>query len=438
MNRQSRAFRAAVTIEHRVLGVAFLVLLLLGVWFTYAVFNKSFTEYDEVMLKASKIGLQLPDRADVKVRGVIVGEVVGTRTTADGALLTLGLYPSRRDSVPADVEARIVPKTLFGEKFVALDPQGQDASPIQPGATIEEAELSMEVERVLRDIYPLLRAVQPAEINYTLTAMANALEGRGEAIGANLATLNDYLERTNPQIPALVEDLRLLSEVSDVYRSAVPEIARLLRNSVSTGSTFIEKEQKIQALFADVAAFSSTSRDFLEANGENIIRLGELGARQLPVYEKYAPEYPCLLDAIVKVAPRQAEAFRGYTLHINLETLPKQPRGFGPQDDAVYGDKRGPLDEELCRRGMSDEWNQQNLPPASLVPDIVDGVDEPTGKQRPAPVLDMTSGFAGSGAERDVVNSVAAPVLGVPTDSVPDVATLLFGPLARGAEVGLR
>ncbi|HEU4512229.1 MAG TPA: MCE family protein [Nocardioidaceae bacterium] len=438
VNRQSRAFKAAVTVEHRVLGAAFLALLLLAVWFTYAVFNKTFTEYDEVTLRASKIGLQLPDRADVKVRGVLVGEVIGTRTTSEGAELTLGLYPSRRDVVPADVEARIVPKTLFGEKYVALEPQGPATEPIQAGAVIEEAELSMEVERVLRDIYPLLRTVQPAEINYTLTAIATALEGRGEAIGANLATLDDYLERTNPQIPALVEDLRMLSEVSDVYRSAMPEVARLLRNSVTSGVTFIEKEQKIQALFADVAAFSSTSRDFLEANGRNIIRLGELGARQLPVYEKYAPEYPCLLDAIVKIAPRQAEAFRGYTLHINLETLPKQPRGFGPQDDAVYGDKRGPLPEELCRRAMNDEWHQGNLPPDSLVPDLVDGVDEPTGKRRPAPVLDMTSGYAGSEAEQGVVNTVAGPVLGVPADTVPDVATLLFGPLARGMEVELR
>jgi phospholipid/cholesterol/gamma-HCH transport system substrate-binding protein len=176
----------------------------------------------------------------------------------------------------------------------------------------------------------------------------------------------------------------------------------------------------------------------LEANGDNIIRLGQLGARQLPLYAKYAPEYPCLLDAIVKAAPRQAETFRGYTLHINLETLPKQPRGFGPQDDPVYGDKRGPLPDELCRRAISDEWHQGNLPPKALVPDIVDGVDEPTGKQRPAPLVDLSSGFAGTSAERDVVNSVAAPVLGVPVDSVPDVASLLFGPLARGMEVELR
>ena len=443
INRQSRAYRNAVTFEHRVLGVAFLVLLLLGVWFTYAVFNQSFTSYDKVTLLASKTGLQLPDRADVKLRGVIVGEVLGSEVTSQGVRLTLGLFPSKRTDVPADVSARIIPKTLFGEKYVSLQvPQrtslSQVVDPIQPGAQIHEARVSFEIEQLLRDIYPFLRTVQPAELNYTLTAMATALEGRGEAIGHNMTVLNDYLKRTNPQIPGLVADLRMLAQTSDVYREAVPELARVLRNSVTTGRTFIEKEQKIQALFDDVAAFSSTSRDFLEANGDNIIRLGQLGARELPVYAKYAPEYPCLLDGIVRAIPRQDQSFRGKTLHINLEPLRKQPRGFGPQDKPIYGDKRGPENVSLCRQAINGRWGQQNLPPSSLVPNIKDGVDEPLGKERPAPVFDLSSGYAGTSGERTVVNSVAAPVLGVSADQVPDVASLLFGPLARGTEVGLR
>ena len=440
VNRQSKGYRTVVTIEHRVLGVAFLALLLLGCWFTYAVYNKSFSEFDEVTLRSSKTGLQLPDRADVKLRGVIVGEVVDASSTAEGAEITLGLYPSKREAVPANVTARILPKTLFGEKYIALQVPGTPAEPIEPGDTIEESVVAIEVERVLNDMYPLLRAVQPAELNYTLTAMANTLEGRGEAMGENLAILNDYLERTNPQIPALVEDLRKLSKVSDVYRSVVPEVARLLRNSVTSGNTFIEKEQKIQALFDDVASFSSTSKDFLEANGDNIIRLGELGRQQLRVYAKYAPEYPCLLDAIVTAAPRQAETLRGYILHINLETLPRQPRGFGPQDDPVFGDKRGPHDESMCRRTIAGEWGQHNLPPEELMPEVVDGVDNDTlGKtRRPAPTLDLTSGLAGTRAERMVVNAMVAPVLGKAATEVPDLASLLFGPLARGTEVGYR
>ena len=50
----------------------------------------------------------------------------------------------------------------------------------------------------------------------------------------------------------------------------------------------------------------------------------------------------------------------------------------------------------------------------------------------------MTSGYAGTASERDVVASIAGPAMGVPAPQVPDVATLLFAPLARGAEVSVR
>ena len=445
MNRTSKGFRTAVAIEHRVFGVAFLALLLLFGWITYAIFNKQFTDYVNVNLETSKIGLQLPDRADVKLNGVIVGAVTERRSAASGAKLTLGIYPSQVETIPADVTARILPKTLFGEKYVALQvPEGGSSNSISAGDVIDESEVAIEVERVLEDIYPLLRAVQPADLNYTLTAMATALEGRGESIGNNLTVLNDYLERTNPQIPDLVEDLRLLSEVSDTYSDVMPELAQLLRNSVASGKTFVEKEEKIQAFFSDVASFSSTSKDFLEANGDNIIRLGELSVPQLRLYAKYAPEYPCLLEGIVGAIPKQAETFRDKTLHINLETLPRQPRGFGPQDQAVYEAKNGPHSVELCRRAISGEWGQHNLPPDSLVPDLADGVEEPTGKgqspNRVAPngVIDLTSGYAGTESEQKVVNTLVAPVLDVPVAEVPDLSTLLFGPIARGTEVTLR
>ncbi len=106
---------------HKVLGVAFILMLLAGIWFTYAIFTKKFSEYDEVKLQTSKIGLQLPARADVKVRGVIVGEVLDFDTNADGAELTLGIYPDETETIPANVTGSIVPKTLFGEKYVALE-----------------------------------------------------------------------------------------------------------------------------------------------------------------------------------------------------------------------------------------------------------------------------------------------------------------------------
>ena len=87
---------------------------------------------------------------------------------------------------------------------------------------------------MLTDLYPLLRAVQPADLNTTLNAVATALEGRGERLGQNLETLDDYLNRFNPEIPALIEDLRLTARVSDTYADVLPEIATILRNTITT------------------------------------------------------------------------------------------------------------------------------------------------------------------------------------------------------------
>jgi phospholipid/cholesterol/gamma-HCH transport system substrate-binding protein len=207
-----------------------------------------------------------------------------------------------------------------------------------------------------------------------------------------------------------------------------------LRNSVSTGRTLVEKEAKIRALFTDVARFSGTSQEFLAANGENIIRLGEVSVPQLRLFEKYAPEYPCLLQGQADWIPQMNSGWRGHTLHINLETIPRQPTGYSPADDPEYDARNGPHCETL----PTPPYSQRNPAPQPAPHVVDDGVESGHNKHRAAPAVDLTSGLAGTALERSVVDAVAAPVLDVPADEVPDVATLLFGPLARGAEVNLR
>ena len=423
--------------NHKILGVVFLVLVMAGVYLVYGIFTKSFVSYDKVSLQTSTIGLQLPKRADVKIRGVIVGEVLDATSNTDGATLTLGIYPSQLDTIPANVTGSIVPKTLFGEKYVSLVVPAQPASGhIEPGATISRTVVATEVEKVLADLYPLLRAVQPAEINKTLNALATALEGRGEKIGHNLEVVDSYLKRINPQIPALVEDLKLTSQVSDVYSDVLPEIATILRNTITTTGTLEDREAKLNALFVDVASFSDTARTFLQDNGDNMIRLGQVSAPQLRVLSKYSTEFPCLTGGIVNAGKLQAEAFRGFELHIILETLPNQPRGYGPQDQPRFGEDRGPN----CLHLPNPPWNQAN--PVRHQPNMNDGVDEPTGKgtSRVATGYDFASGdgAVGSPEESDLLKSLLAPGLGLSADEVPDLGVLLIGPMARGAEVRMR
>ena len=120
------------------------------------------------------------------------------------------------------------------------------------------------MEKVLDDLYPLLRTVQPAELNYTLNALATALEGRGNKIGESLVTLDGYLKRMNPQLPALINDIKLLAKVTDLYADVTPALAATLRNTVKTGNTLRSKEATLQKFLDDTASFSDTATAFLE------------------------------------------------------------------------------------------------------------------------------------------------------------------------------
>lgn len=437
---------------HRFLGVVFIALLAFAVWLVYAIFAQKFTSFDKVTLSTDSIGLQLPQRADVKIRGVIIGEVLDRRADGrGGATLTLGIHPSQISQVPQDVTASILPKTLFGEKYVALDiPKGQplgSTASLQAGDHIGQTKMPLEVEKVLRDFYPLLRTIQPAELDYTLNAVANALDGRGEQIGRSIVTLDSYLKRLNPQIPALVADLKLLAKDSGVYADVVPQLAQTLRNTVKTGHTLIDKQTALHQFLRDVRGLSDTTTGFLRANGDNIIQLGKVSAPTVRLLARYSPEYDCLLKGIVGQIPMLADTFRGFIFHISVELLPKQPRGYntkGYNDKPVYGDHRPPT----CA-GLPNPPGSQAVPYGSKgspikIPNFRDGVDDNGGtlgrgdNQRPATGFGRLPVVAGTPAQRHLIAALTAPALGVPADRVPGTTSLLFAPVAAGTEVSTR
>lgn len=353
----------------RTLGILFIALMLAGVWLVDAVFNQAFTSFDKVSLPTDASGLQLPDRADVKIRGVIVGEVtkVLANPGGNGALLTLGIEPSQIGSIPSNVTASILPKTLFGEKYVELNiPSNASQQHLVAGGHITQTVLPIELENVLNDLYPFLTAVEPAQLNYTLNALADALDGRGERLGQTLTQLNSYLIKFNPKLPGLVDDLTKLASVSGTYADVAPQLADTLRNTVTTTNTLKSQQAALHALLRQTAAFADTSTSFLNANGQNIIDLANVSAPQLALLNSYSSSFPCLAQGLASQVPLLSSAFRGYMLHINLIPFPKQPRGYGTQDKPVYGATNSASCAGLPNPGI----------PYKNTPNVIDGVDD--------------------------------------------------------------
>lgn len=447
----------------KILGAAFIALMLFFLWLTYAFFNKTFVDSVPVTLTTGTTGVNLPKHADVKLRGMIVGEVRKVEPDGKGVKLSLAMKPDYIKDVPAGVTAQLIPKTLFGEKYVALiPPENLTGQSLRAGDVITKAEVPIEVEALLNDLYPLLEAVDPASLSYTLTAVSTALEGRGAKLGDTLVTLNDYLKKTEPDVPQLIDDLKALGTVADGYADAMPQLGRLLRNVVVTGDTVVAKKAQLTAFFDEGTALSNTLTDFVAANGDNLVALADEGRPILETVAKYSGTFPCFLGALHKMIPRLDDAFRENTLHINLEVIPKQPDAYADNENASTPSREvinstpeaqpTCLDLEDINKGIEKYGQRTDAgpypgPDASVYKLI--GLKSSHGKfgtdadynratasgaSLQELVQPSTRGIDSPG-QRSALNAMLAASLGMSAKDVPDIGSLLVSPIIRGSEV---
>ncbi|WP_175409069.1 MCE family protein [Streptomyces sp. TRM64462] len=410
----------------RVYGVLFLLVIALLLSLTVAVYQQVFTPVVRVTLEAGTLGNQLEPRADVKLRGLLVGEVREVRADGEKATLSLALKPEHVPRIPADVHARLLPKTLFGEKYVDL------VAPASPGAgrhirdgdviTQDRTTVGIELQRLMNDLLPLLRTVQPAKLNATLSAFATALDGRGDEIGDNLTRLDAYLRKLNPHMPSLREDIKRFADVAEVYGDAAPDLLRILDNTLTTSRTVVEQKDRLASFLTSTATVSGTAEAFLDENADRIITLGRVSRPTLALFARYSPEYPCLLEGLVRQEAASEEAFRGGRMRITLELVHPRPP-YRPGEEPRYAERSGPN----CR-GLP----HPNVPaPHTKLRDGTKDVDAGSGSGAGNTAVSSTA------AEQRAVSALVAPVMGVPADRVPPVATLLFGPMARGTAVSV-
>jgi phospholipid/cholesterol/gamma-HCH transport system substrate-binding protein len=443
--------RLTQTLWRRSLGMAFLLCMVLFVGLTVAIYQKAFASSVDVVLKAPSTGNQLLPGSDVKVRGMVVGRVVRVSSTGDGAELRLALDPEQAGELPANVSARLLPRTLFGERYVSLElPEHASTRSLASGDVIEQdrTRAGIELERVLADTMPVLQAVHPDDLAVTLNALDQALAGRGKPLGETLSQLNTYLDGLNPSVPDLQKNLRELVGVAETYEQAAPDVLAALDNFSTTARTLVAQRENLTALTGQLTTTSGDLTTFLRDNRQNIIQLGEAQRPTLDVLAKYAPEYSCFLQEMAEFVPRIRQAFGEGSaepgLHITLEVVPHRGKYVPNQDEPEFADKRGPrcynlseLPNPVPEYPPDGPFKDGSKPPPASRPAGLNPLPM-GGGLLPASTSPQSAAWVNSPAERDMLATLLAPALGRDASDVPDWGSLLVGPVLRGAEVSYR
>jgi phospholipid/cholesterol/gamma-HCH transport system substrate-binding protein len=421
-------------VRYRLYGLAFVLVVVLLVLLMLAQYNQAFKPVYRVTVNSDRAGLQLVPHSDVKVRGLIVGEVRGIRSTATGAAIDLALDPGKATLIPDNSSARMLPKTVFGEKYVDLvPPTGQRGPHLKNGDVISQdrSTTAIEVTQLLDDIMPLLNAVKPEKLNATLNALATALQGRGEEIGQTIDLADGYLKQINPHLPTIVHDLRQLSTVSDNLNGAAPDLITIMQNLQVTNRTIVAKEPQLVSLLDKGIDLTGKLTPFAEDNEPRLVGAQIANRRALALVAKYSPSIPCVFRGMAKLQPRLVQAMGGGQpgVHVTIELSKPRP-AYKPGLD------------------LPENKDQRNARcygvPNPKVPfpqyQTLDGTQDDTWWKGPTG-RSLSSVLIKPGASTDddtMLKSLMAPAMGTSAGQVSDLASLLYAPAASGMMVTVK
>ncbi|WP_276520704.1 MCE family protein, partial [Tomitella gaofuii] len=405
-------------------------------------YNKAFSTYTSIYLVTDSAGNALPERADVKARGVIMGTVGSTQAHGDKVVLRLDLDPALAEQVPPSATARLLPKTLFGERYVALQiPKGAEGH-VSEGDTIyqDASGNAVEIGHMLDTVLPILRAVPPQDLSVTLTAINHMLEGQGEAIGRGIEQLDEITDQVVDRLPDVKADIRGIAEFARTYQSAAPDLVDALDNLRTTNTTVVQMQDRIHELLLAGADTARASSDLIDRTRGDFVAVSAQSVRPLEVFADASPAFGCTFDSFAEIHER-GKKIVGYNepnpgIRVTLELVNPRGRYLPDQDEPRLFDTRKARCYPKAVPGQNYPIPDGTLNDGSYQPPVINTGGAPTlYPPDPMYAAEPESQYRGSQSEQKALAQVYAAASGADAASIPGWTTVIGAPSLRGNEV---
>src|SRR5271168_3552902 len=298
---------------YRVAGVIVFLIAALVLWLVFLQYKGDFTEKTKLTMLSDRAGLVMDPGSKVTYNGVQIGRVDKVdeieRDGKPAAKFTLDVYPKYLHLIPANVDARIVATTVFGEKYVSMTaPENPLPQRVTSSNVIDSRSVTTEINTLFETITSIAEKVDPVKVNLTLSAAAQALSGLGDKFGQ----------------PIIRHDIQQLATLSDTYADAAPDLVNFLNNAATTAHTIHAQEKDLDRALLAAAGFGATGADIFNRGGPYLAR----GAKDLvpsaQLLNTYSPELFCTVRNISEAEPKVAAftgGFGGYELRTNVALL---------------------------------------------------------------------------------------------------------------------
>jgi phospholipid/cholesterol/gamma-HCH transport system substrate-binding protein len=320
---------------YKLVGVAVFLIAALVLWVVYLQYRGDFTDKTSVTMLSSRAGLVMDPGAKVTYNGVQIGRVASISEVQQGgrpaAKFSLDIDPRYLKLIPANVDAKIVATTVFGQKYVAFTPP-QNPTPQRvtsssvagcPAPCIDARSVTTEINTLFQTITSIAEKVDPVKLNLTLSAAAQSLAGLGDKFGQSIVNANAVLDDVNPLQPQARRDIQQLAALADTYANASPDLFDFLNNAVVTSRTINQQQKDLDSALLSAAGFGNTGADIFQRGGPYLARGSADLVPTAQLLDTYSPALYCTIRNYHDIEPT-ARTFlggNGYSLNTETEAL---------------------------------------------------------------------------------------------------------------------
>src|SRR5438270_618022 len=243
-------------------------------------------------------GQGLQNGSDVKIHGINVGLVTTVHLVNGEAEVHMALHQG--ENVPTNASATIRPKTLFGEKFVDIDPGPNEAKGpfLKNNGYIKQTTGGFELEQVLTDLYPVLQAVRPEDITTLLDTLARSGEGLGPQINRQIVAFQQISDINVAHDAETRQFLDDLAKLSDSLANSAPDLVAGAKDLNVALPDLNSQAGNVTAVLDQLARLSSNASDILEANRPFSNKFVTEGGKTLQVLYDQRNRLPAVINGL--------------------------------------------------------------------------------------------------------------------------------------------
>jgi virulence factor Mce-like protein len=300
------------------MGAATIVVILGIVVFAVVGFRGDLTRSVQITVLSVRAGLVMNPDAKVKLHGVQVGKVEAIDSLPNGrAVLRLAMDPSQLQLIPANTLVDIASTTVFGAKSVELmSPPHPSPQTLKPGEVLDAQNVMVESNTVFEQLSRVLKSIEPEKLNQTLTAIAQAFNGRGEQLGQAVSDINAFLAKIEPSLPALSHDVEAAPVVVNAYADAAPDLIKTVDNAARLSQTVVDEQQNLDRILVSAIGLADVGNDVVGTNRQPLTDVLHLLVPTTDLANEYHENLGCSLAGIVPMTKAPPTADPGAAISV--------------------------------------------------------------------------------------------------------------------------